>query len=74
MRSKVFGVELEFGVEVEVSVHRVARRRRCVGRVSYVLTSEGIRDLWEVANQPQLTRVVGVGGGTLTCPDAHLPH
>ena len=36
-------------------MHRVVRRRQCVGQVSYVLTSAGIRDLWEVANQPQLT-------------------
>ena len=36
-------------------MHGVARRRRCVGHISYVLTSKGIRDLWEVANQPQLT-------------------
>ena len=34
---------------------RDARRRECIGHVSYVLTSVGIRDLWEVANQPQLT-------------------
>ena len=36
-------------------VKRDARRRQCIGHVSYVLTSVGIRDLWEVANQPQLT-------------------
>ena len=36
-------------------MHRDARRRQCVGHVSYVLTSAGIRDLWEVAKRPQLT-------------------
>ena len=33
----------------------VGHARQCIGHVSYVLTSVGIRDLWEVANQPQLT-------------------